>query len=252
MTANLRRLFVLASLLVMIAGRAAGQQPDQLQLAADVLSPDSNIRERALAMSLTIPIEKRTSALWSALSAEFKRTVSEHVKRRDAGLPVTEVDGEYLGDTLQAVCRSTDPSLIPYFISVIDSGQMAAVALAAHGERAAPSVLTVAEADDSRELEIVAAMTILGRMLTDPVRTPLSPRTRQRILEVARRRLSVHAEHVGVVLSAIDLAAATGDRSVLADVARLADDPQDPSLVGLSASAIAAIRMRAGEVSGRR
>lgn len=252
MSATLLRL-VLANLLVVACGSpVVGQQLDQTQLAADVLSPDAETRGRAVARVFTIPVQKRTNVLWSALSAEFKRTVSEHLRKRDAGLPLTEADGEYLGDTLQAVCRSNDPTLIPYFISVIDTGQMAAVALATHGERAAPSVLKIAEADNARELETVAALSILARMLTDSVRAPLSGQSRQRILQVARRRLTFHTEHVGIVLSAIDLAAATGDGSLLADVAKLGADPHDPRLVGFSAPALEAIRTKASEVSRRR
>jgi hypothetical protein len=210
---------------------AAAQSNDQTQIAHALASGTLAQREAALLRIRRTPIESRSPAVLPALFQELERQRARLRERESAlesghPLPPSEAEGEFLIDVLDTVTQySSDPRIIRPLLPFIGLGNRIMNVLAAFGEQSVADVAVIAGSDTSSAGDVHAALTILQRMLDGPTSYPLSEQSRQRIVEVARARLTSARASNYVVPAAMRLAVATGDAQLIQLVQELARNP---------------------------
>jgi hypothetical protein len=218
------------------------EQPNQRELAAQLLGSD--IQERRKALDATRHLGGRMApalrtALFTALEREaLLHTTRYHATKRGEVLGDMD-DPEFIGAVTRAVAVLQDPRAIPGLVAALGTGATVTNALAEFGEAAAPPVIGVVAAPDSTPDAIGHGLITLRFMVEGRSTRPLSPQTQAGIRRVAEQRLTGKQPFVTTLWRAIDLAVALRDTDLNAIVKAIAENPQetitrgftDPSLV---------------------
>jgi hypothetical protein len=143
--------------------------------------------------------------------------------------PQGEAGFEDLVRLVETLAQSEDPVVIRPLASTFISSR-AMDALAAFGELAVADVM--AAVSDPEPGSTTSALRVLQQMLERPVRHPLSLASIQSIIGVAQRRLSGR-QSIDVVWSAVELAVATKDPSLVDRVRRMASNDSEVKAFGI-------------------
>jgi hypothetical protein len=191
-------------------------------------------REAAVKEIALIPPPQRNRETWIALGLEVGRLKADNRVRKRALITGDPVDppsdeGEPLFQLIDLLTESQDPIVLPALVQCIGNGNRAMDAVAAFGEQAVANVIAMSSDDPS------AALRVLTKMLEKSTRHPLSTASRRQVIEIARQRLS-DAREPAPFLTAIDLAVATGDISLIQRVQSFASNEATIRATGLSDS----------------
>ena len=177
------------------------------------------------------------SATIAAAIAELDRLHQELVRRRqalDAGQPV-EPDGERMFEAqvrlVQVLIKSEDPIVIRPLVSTM-IGTPVMNAVAAFGELGVADVIA-AVSDPGPAADTSSLLRTLQQMLERPVRHPLSPASKQSIIEVAQQQLSGRQSMPGIWF-AVELAVATRDPSLIDKVREIASSDAEVRALGIT------------------
>ncbi len=214
---------VVVTMLLSAVVPASAQVPaDHVRLASDVRNGSERQRDAALRAIIEIPVQQRTQPLLDALLSEVARFAEESERRWqiiEAGGTVEPVENVDLATVMQALVGHEDPAVIPALVSFIGTGNMVMNALTKFGELA---VADVVRASNEGRGRASPALKTLTRMLTGPVRYPLSDSSRELLTRIARQRLTGTQSTV-VVWSAVELAVATGEPDLITRVQAIAE-----------------------------
>lgn len=185
----------------------------QAEMVQALSSDDPTVRDRAL-----IQATRLGSRAGSELRAAIIQTAWAEVRGETNRPGQGDEPGEYVLDYMHAVAGLRDPAAIPFLVSVMKHGAIAANALADFGAVALPAVLETVDAGQHADVRM--GLAVLRFMVEDgAVREADLPKIR----EVARKRLAGR-QHWRVVLGAMHLAVALADREFLDRMATLASD----------------------------
>ncbi len=235
---------------------AAQPTADQGQLARELETGTGDQRAAAVRAISRIPATQRSPAVLTALINEVARLAAERDERMTTLTNGGTVEPllpypEYRFAVLEPLTQSDDPRVITALMSFITSGGKVTRALAGFGELAVAEVEALALLDGSTAFDrgrISGALQTLQTMSQGPVRNPLTSASVQRLVEVARRRLT-GVQHFLIVRAAVGLAVATGDPSLIQRVRAIAEsetviqefgilDPRDVWLVQSQAATV--------------
>lgn len=210
---------------------------NQGQLATTLGRGQSEERAAAIFAIRDIPMAARGPLIQSALLQELTRQREEHDVRARAlqagnPLPPRKDHGEYLFAVLDLVAEDNDPVVIEALVPFIGTGNRVMNAIVAFGDLAVPDVAEFAASVESPQNEVSPALRVLKRMLDRPPRYPLSEQSIRLITELARERLS-GTQEASVVVSAVDLAVATGASALIQRVEQLARDVGEVRALGI-------------------
>jgi hypothetical protein len=214
--------------------------PDQRQLA-DSLRSNAQAERRATVRSiLAIPPADRQFSLEVALAQELSRLRAQ--RQRD--------EGDYLFSLIEAVSQSKDPNIVRALVPWLRTGNRAINAVTALGELSVLDVTTIAR--DPGNDDAPVALLVMGRLLSDPSRYPLTAVSRRSIVETAELRLS-GTQPEAVVEEAVYLAIATGDSRLIERVESLAQNAAAVRDFGISdPESVAYLQKRAADALARR
>lgn len=207
----------------------AQNPPDRDRIASALSQGSSEERITAVSAILQIPAAQRGPTIRAAVVLELARYQRELEVRAAAirageTIAPREDHGAYLADLLEILIDYDDPDIIDPLIPFIGTGNRVMNVLAQFGGSALEGVASVAASLESSSRDASAALTTLERMLTQPVRQPLTEQSKQRVASVAAQRL-IGTQDPIVLWSAISLAVSTGDADLRARVQQIADDP---------------------------
>jgi hypothetical protein len=199
---------VIASALVVVA-------QTQPELAQALLHGTLTQREAALAQIKKIPPESRSAGLTKAIIAELARMNGEVERRRQAALRGvangSEDDiGGYYGNLIDVAATAVDASVIPVLVGAIDTGNIAAGALAKHGELALPAVIGIVRGSGDAP-RVSAGIRTLQLMHHSP---NISSAARNRLTEAVMERLHGR-QHEIVWMAALDFAGASRNATAI-------------------------------------
>jgi hypothetical protein len=244
------RSLALGSLWLILAGSRASTQGLDPATEARLLSAlrSGTYQERRAAVEkiqLLLPAQ-RPSTMALALTAEVDRLYQEGdelANARAAGSNPGPADhGQYLFEVVKALSQMDTPLVVPALVKAIGTGNRPMNAIVDFGELAVARVVDVARADST---DASPALLVLARMLERPLRYPLSAQSRQAILALAHERTSGRQSGVHLV-SAIELAAATGDSELIQRVRSMSQSDAPITALGVAdASLVKGARNRA-------
>lgn len=198
-------------------------QVDQRDLERKLNDADATTRFSAVAAVQTMGPEKAGEALRGALIAALAREGELHAAF-DRGQGARPENPEILARMAQVVGVFEDPRAIGPLAGALGTGS-AIRPLAAFGEPAVAAVLELAASVENVPALQDALITL--RFLAEGVgQAPITPATRERMIDLARQRLSPE-QSLTVFWRAIDLAIALDDPDLRRLVMRIAADPDE-------------------------
>jgi phosphoribosylpyrophosphate synthetase len=233
---------LLASLLAGAASPSALQPNPQSLLVSHLTTGSYQQRLDAANRALRVSPDLRSDELNRALAAELERVNALIDKRRRLpGVIDTEWDtyglGEYLGVLVEANARTGQPLEVslPGLVGALGTGKMATDAVAHFGGVALSSTLALLQDTDAPALARSGAAIAIGTMLRGG---RLNNAQRIEVASAARALLT-RTQSVSFYGTVIDLAAMTGDLSLLGVLQQIAANPSS-ALPGPITSADAA------------
>jgi len=187
-------------------------QVDQLAIAQQLLRDNVHGRSRALDVAAAIDAEKIGSELRAALITllERKNRIVEEAARRGEALANVE-DPEFIAGLSRVVAALRDPQAIGALSKAIYGWITVIRALAAFGQQAAPSVLSVVTSPESHYNAVDHGLITLRFMVEGAGTRPLLADTLDEIRRAAQQRLTERQQSFTTVWQAIDLAVVLGD-----------------------------------------
>lgn len=203
-------------------------QQDQHALAQQILQGAASERQRAFGQAQALEPRQMGPELRAALITLLDRNnkiVAEAAKRKEA---VAKLENpEFIAHVAHVVSELQDPQAIPALAGALGSGStLVRDALADFGERAAPAVLAVVTAPESRYTAVNEGLLSLRYMVEGKGSPPLSPETLNQIRGAAKQRL-MGKQRFTTLWRAIDLAVTLNDPELRQLVQSLASDANE-------------------------
>ncbi len=230
-------LFVQSGAVAQQYQETAWAQPQQAALAEDILSGDQDRYERAYTVAEALGPARMSEDVRVALITRLERFLEEQDAASAQGIPLEQVvNGEFLVIFADFVATLNDPRAIPVLARTGDYmwSRYVAEGLASFGEEALPAILDVIDAPGASYYAVSQNVLALAMMVEGAGANGLSASARDEIVRVAED--SLRSQSGMTILSAVDLAVALNEPTLVQTVRTIADDPDAHITLGVSQS----------------